>query len=105
MKYLFKDCKTVTECEVKLNALIESWPVVYLDEDPRNYDGSFVHYACSSEKDEDSKLRAFLMFIEEIVKEPCKHEPDLDKYGIGNGNLSTRCKHCNVELQATWTAK
>lgn len=86
----------------KLNALIESWSVVYgtMDVGESNFwsegfSGSDTH-------------KARLAFIEEIVKEPCKHEPAVYLDGL-NGERQTIlvnfCIHCGVELQATWSEK
>lgn len=76
----------------KLNALFESWPVVYVRPGPKM---GFV--ASSLYLNERDTHKARLAFIEKIVKEPCKHEPRL----LSDGN-SYKCKHCGVELQATW---
>lgn len=77
----------------KLNALIKSWPVVYIDPSDK-----IVISDLQGPKDTH---KARLSFIEEIVKEPCKHEPqDLHTYGP-----RIYCKHCGVELIADWKAK
>lgn len=92
----------------KLNALIKSWPTVY-GKKANNFSASAAQLI-----DDDFKAR--LAFIEPIVKEPCKHEPEMRV--ITNSNnlvdinaISTmiygakKCRHCGVELQATWSAK
>lgn len=88
----------------KLNKLIESWPVVYLNEirdgETINYTNNrstiFGHY-CTH--------KARLALIEELPKEPCKHTPDMLYYGQWDGVRSAPCKHCGVELKATWSEK
>ena len=45
--------------------------------------------------------RALLIDIEELSKEPCKHEP-LEKPTIERMQGIVRCKHCGVKLKATW---
>lgn len=110
MKNLFKDCKTVSDCEEKLNKLIEASQTVY---------GYGITPMASSlwnmNGPEEERCphthQAKLMFMEPI-KQPCKHEPvtlrihsDLDIYGEEFREFKTTCKHCGVELQATWSEK
>jgi hypothetical protein len=86
----------------KLNKLIESMPVVYGNANNKEW------IQCQF-KDDTHKAR--LAFVEEIVKEPCAHEPIEDlNYNYTNSNgwkHSTAkiplCKYCGVELQATWS--
>ena len=88
----------------KLNALIESWPVVYgMGNNPYWYKQNYL----SNDRREIATHKARLAFIEEIAKEPCKHEPSpIDSFNGAFVSLkSTICKHCGVELQATWSAK
>jgi len=56
--------------------------------------------------------KARLAFIEEIKKEPCKHEPEDIQIFNASGNYRfsfgagiSKCKYCGVELQATWSEK
>lgn len=87
----------------RLNSLIESWPVV------KTYWNSpgLPHPSCkwSAIESCDSHYQARLAFIEPIVKEDCKHEPDyrltIDNVVIDDIN----CKHCRTPLKPTWTAK
>lgn len=101
----------------KLNKLIESCPVVYLNwgtSKPYNMDFNI----------NDHSHKARLAFIEEIKKEPCKHEPNTyETSTIVEGFLparpgyfsrtesekcifiSPKCQHCGIELQATWSEK
>lgn len=103
MKNLFKDCKTVSDCEEKLNALIDSWPVVYTHSafEKPGYWGPIEQ----SQYDDTHKAR--LAFIEPIVKEPCKHEPASDRLKKDPmlSLVSTKCLNCGVELKATWSGK
>lgn len=64
-------------------------------------------------RDEDTH-KALLINIEPIVKEPCKHEPEIivqtfNLKQIGHNyytlNLNPKCKHCGVYLVAEWKAK
>lgn len=101
----------VSYSNTKLNALIESWPVVtgFVGED------DLLHYGNGTDSADTHK--AYLAFIEPIVKEECKHEP---KYEIllkaGSDAVdyeqlmkllksAKECRHCGVELTATWSAK
>ena len=76
----------------KLNELIESWPVVYGDKDSPNPIWS---------KRTGATHTARIAFIEEIVKEPCRHEPDFSNRRY----VSPKCRLCGVDLQATWSEK
>jgi len=82
----------------KLNKLIESWPVVY------GYSTKSVA-PWSADRCNSDTHKARLAFVEEIVKEPCKHEPDLLEMFQKSGLQNSKCKHCGVELQATWSEK
>ena len=44
---------------------------------------------------------ALLIDVKEIEKKPCEHEPNLLNQKIGGWF----CKHCGVELVASWVAK
>ena len=89
----------------KLNKLIESWPVVY---------GSFGENQVSRTFGQVKVLgdthTARLAFIEEIVKEPCKHEPSrvtsfqmaVDVSGNEYFRHRTTCQYCGIELEAKW---
>ena len=103
-RMIFKDCKTVADCEEKLNALIESAPVVYCSKPDKENSHLWNHHKC----DGYGTHKAHLMFIEEIKKEPCKHETyeknTFDGAFFGSP-WTTSCKHCGVELVATWSEK
>lgn len=102
----FKDCEdnglSCVRANEKLNKLIESMPVVYQLEPKTNY-------GWYQEKDHYKnkyKYQARLAFIEEIKKECPMHEPRVS-LGIGMNDYEYKafCKHCKVELQATWSEK
>lgn len=77
----------------KLNTLIESWPVVYIASKD-----SAIYFR----EQTGNTHKARLAFVEPIVKEPCKHEPT---WTNGGTESLEKCKHCGVELIATWSAK
>lgn len=95
----------------KLNALIESWPVVYGNKYISNDGASLdIGSVWNITKLADKKYLARLAFMEELPKEPCKHEPQLRFDGTRDKEppyyyepMGIWCKHCGVELQATWT--
>lgn len=86
----------------KLNELIESWPVVYgYGETPM---ASSLWNMNGPERERGPHThKARLAFIEKLIKEPCKHEPDFQKTFGTDG--SCYCKHCGVELIPEWKAK
>lgn len=82
----------------KLNALIESWSVVY------NYNEGLSSWWNPKEMvtTADNPVRqARLAFIEEIVKEPCVH-PFSHLITFRDSPHKAQCGICKVELQATW---
>ena len=117
------ECHEVCTIAEKLNALIESWPVVY-GSHPSPY--WYVENIVDFDKTK-ATTRARLAFIEEINKGPCNHEPNeieitmnyeggfysqrlgtFDMKKLGNSKfrgVQSICKHCGVELQATWSEK
>jgi hypothetical protein len=91
----------------KLKALIESWPVVYGTTKLSFFIPRYSGGDLSQQRPEDTH-KARLALVEEIDKEPCKHEAkSMFIDGLGDVNLSEHviCKHCHVELRATWSAK
>jgi hypothetical protein len=107
----------VNQANKKLNALIDSWPVVYSNLAPTQY--GWLHH-----KIETHTRKARLAFIEPIIKEACKHEAEAFEFTVttegflkhGAPNTfhrdkattlvyGNKCKHCGVDLQATWTEK
>lgn len=109
-------CKAMTKiCNEKLNALIESWPII-------STRGNGTWFQSHRVKEDTHKAR--LAFIEEIVKEQCNHEPEVFEFSqITQGYMldgdpntfhadkktklisSNKCKHCGVELEAAWSEK
>lgn len=90
----------------KLAQIIESWPVVYGTADTH----CLSNLTLSKEKYSTHVGR--LAFIEELPKEPCKHEPEVYRNTYNNTGPQyiidadhARCKHCDTELVATWTPK
>lgn len=85
----------------KLNKLIESWPVVYCTK----LDSEDLNHWTASEKMHIpiDTHKARLAFVEELLKEPCKHEPDHRRtWQNEDGTRKYYCR-CGVELKATWT--
>jgi hypothetical protein len=72
-----------------LNALMESWPVVYW-----SHKESLIY----RENIRDATHKSKLAFTEIIINN-CKHEPI---ESVMTGHI---CTHCGVKLQATWTEK
>lgn len=89
---IYQDCADVAN--EKLDALIESWPVVYgqLPISDFNWTGPKQYH---------DTHKARLAFIEEIVKESCKHKPA----HFESDDQHINCKYCGVELRATWSEK
>lgn len=85
----------------KINKLIESWPVVYRDRFMKPFPS---HNWCET-KTLHSVQKASLAFIEEIPKEPCKHEPVRDTGYPRQWDKHWSCNHCGVELIAEWREK
>jgi hypothetical protein len=88
----------------KVNQLIESWPVVY-----GIYDRPYLNFGHLEEKNNTHK--AMLAFIEEIVKEPCKHSVGMRQDRTPEWIVSVNwegqiiCEHCGVELIVEWKEK
>jgi hypothetical protein len=100
-KYFHNEYAAIIANE-KLNALIESWPVVL-----QYKEGITSHWNTEDVfgRPDNPTHTARLAFIEEIKKE-CKHEPEIHYDGeFDISCLIPKCKHCRVELQATWSEK
>lgn len=108
----------------KLEKLIESWPVVYDGNSgnsilPRETWGLVKYdekeHTNISSNFTNSRRKARLAFIEPLMREPCKHEPVFSKERVSammhnfddesEFYRAAHCKHCNIELTATWGAK
>lgn len=105
----------------KLNKFIESWPIVYGKYNcmPQGGVSDWIYRTTNRQYDKHTHT-ARLAFIEEIKKEPCKHEPEII---LGNEGfkvswpvpfqpniykqifVKVKCKHCGVELQAPWSER
>lgn len=97
------ECHEVYTIAEKLNKLIESWPVVF----SRANDNKSAWWPQNPGRDINVKAR--LAFIEEIEKQPCKHESQVfintahwTQYTLDAYNI--KCKHCGVQLKIKWEA-
>lgn len=99
---------------LKLNKIIDSWPTVTAWKGSSNADGSGIRPLkidwCEMQDIPNQTHKARLAFIEEIVKEPCQHEPITYPFDVtgpfGKTKiLSSQCQHCGVELVAEWKQK
>lgn len=109
---LDEPCKILAEiANAKLEKLIESCTIVYTK---ITLEGPMTG-TCEQFKMPHHTHKARLAFIEPLLREPCKHEPirtapaytynpHLHIAGISNPSKS-HCKHCGIELIATWNAK
>ena len=93
------EVQTINE---KLNKLIESWPERYAFAGAKFHDGSWLTMDKFPNKNPTYKAR--IAFIEEMVKKTCKHEPMLKTFDFSCWQHGV-CRHCGVELQATWSEK
>jgi hypothetical protein len=91
----------------KLNALIESWPVVT---GKMTMGGAIVGIPFGEVLGVEDTHKARLAFIEELPKEPCKHEPIWDsKNTVFPGLISptyygaAHCQKCGILLEITWS--
>lgn len=90
MEYVAKTANTV------LREHLLTTTVVYCDKDELHFSGvdevGYTH-------------KGYLIGVEEIKKECVKHEP-VDFYvGPLTQDWIVKCKHCGIELQATWSEK
>lgn len=88
---------TANIANAKLAKLIDEAPVIYsegvdVSSNPKHQSWSFI----------PSKFQTYsakLMFITELLKKECEHEANvLDIHW-----KSVTCKHCGVEIKATWS--
>lgn len=96
-------CRQVRErfCDIA-NEIVETWPVVILrDNGPYPLPNKWVIDDGGFDMSKFTK-KARLAFIEEIKKEPCKHEPREVFWSQEREYHHYDCKHCGVELKATW---
>lgn len=102
----------VTQANKKLNALIESWPVVMSTKTLTNSKPEELSWHPENIPDKDSHYiqfcthKARLAFVERIDKEgQCVHEPYQQSSLISASDKNWFCSKCGVGLQATWTEK
>jgi hypothetical protein len=99
---IYQMCANIANA--KLKKLMETWPVVYgLSTSPELW---------TMQKQDMDTHRAHLAFIEELPKEPCKHEPLVsvevapikrsDSPYFRTYPLNFTCRKCGVELLADW---
>lgn len=103
----------------KLDAFIKTCPVIY-SESSKAQLGYQVWDTNPEIYYTKKRFKAYLTFIEELPKEPCKHEPPeeaevfpvditgksaIGKYFARIPKFSVRCCHCGIELVAEWKAK
>lgn len=81
----------------ELDRIIEAIPAVY---GHIKSDGSL---SFSTERSKMDTHKAVLFNIEELPKQPCKHEHSAI-YDEHQRKYHDLCKHCGVELQAEWKA-
>jgi len=81
---------------LKLKEHLLSATIVYCDKDELHFSGvdeiGYTH-------------KGYLIGVEELPKEPCKHEPKNRFDGPNTQDWTTVCCHCGVELVADWKAK
>ena len=92
--------KSAEQANAKLQKLIDEAPTVYGIPNQ-----SFSHVEGSTQSNVTGQMekdthKAKLMFIQELKKEGCKHDPNLLNQKIGGWF----CRHCGVELKAEWKA-
>ncbi len=100
------------KANAKLQKEAESCLMVYGNRDIERSDNPWIF---TTVKTGDESHQARLMFIEELPKEPCQHEPVLFRHitelrGCGHGQMHTnyfydeksKCKHCGAKLVADW---
>ncbi len=98
----------VTIANAKLNKLLESAVVVYSK--PSLNPRKWITPISENNIPIGAELVGLLIQVEDIVNEPCKHEPIYTRdefHGpyVENPTYSPQCKHCGVELTAMWKAK
>ncbi len=76
----------------KLQNLIEASPKAY---------GNSTQFDIVSKPTSSDTHSAVIMFIEEIPKKDCAHEPSWGVHLSFRENIAT-CKHCGIELKAKW---
>lgn len=83
----------IVNAEHLQKALEEKCKVIYAD-DSATLSSTFW----TTEKQPSDKHQAFIFGVTEIVKEPCKHEPEKEMECI-RGAYYYICKHCGEKLK------
>jgi hypothetical protein len=101
--------KIADQANAKIQKLRDEAPIAY------KYHDKIISYWNTQEvlgRPDNPTHKARLMFIEEIKKEPCKHEPVLFSINAvyrPDGRLPEDenyiCKNCGVSLQMTWSER
>ncbi len=92
----------------RIKEVIETWPEVRIN---RASDGKINNMTTVLDYAEQHKSfwthKARLAFIEEIPKEPCKHEPEMFRDAKGYYIAKYVCQFCGVKLdyKAEWKEK
>lgn len=92
----YTDIMLTKDVEAKLQSLHDSAPVVY------GYKVNGIMRADENVHPEFDTFTAKLMFIEEIKKPECVHEPLIGFSGVIKYLKFNECKHCGIKLKATW---
>lgn len=99
MTYEFSCKNAAIDANIKLNQLLDSWPIVFGNSEKTSFQWTERKHPIDTHF-------ARLAFIEQLRKEPCKHEPKPMKTWHEHGEKQwgeSSCRHCGVELRATWT--
>lgn len=97
-------CSVARTANAILSRELDKAPVVYGE---TAEEGFASYWSDSLLHQESGKKKGYLMFIEEIKKEPCKHSP----YAVATQAFhhidldEVKCKHCGVKLKARWEAE
>lgn len=86
-------------CNAILQREVEKWPVVL-----QYKEGITSHWNTVDVlgRPDNPTHTARLAFIEEIKKEPCKHEPKRNFQNGAEMLPEPKCYHCGVKLVAEW---
>lgn len=90
-----------------LNKYLESCPFVYgIKNTYFIEENTFYNFDWQSRAKEERTHVARLAFIEELPKEPCKHEANVNIHlGTSSRIIESKCKHCGVDLVISWKEK
>lgn len=102
---LYGDCpltkmSIVKIANARLAEMLKDAPVVYFDDEASMNEKGTIDCATRKPRNKDTH-RALLVNIEELPKEPCKHEPKRD----WPHSPQYFCRHCGVKLVIRWEAE